>query len=663
MVPASRRFHIHGDNIVECERALQLIIQALGPLSPVRSGPLDSPFCPRFEVTTRSRGTFHFTCFPGYGRWDHDVLANLRARGGVLKEAPDALVSEVLDGNEKPLLALEFCGALPAGNQAWQRSGRAYSVVRAGVPYVYLSEVGGFELNAERGQKAPRMPNPAVPFSYVSYAAVAERALAPVFVASPAASAAARAALQPFFGEADLSALIDAIFHGNSTSEPLSALQAKAVALTAALAGQAKRSTSTFSSAQWKAAAVHVVSGGELIPYVLAQPPLAWAKKVAKKTATPSAQALMKETARLAVGLTAADLPFCLLTEVARKTLATWIEGHYPGIDAVFNTWMGRSKPLVICWINGFKPKGDDARPDRGLPALARMLIGDQADLLTVVYGPAKVNHWNLLETDPVRLAASNGLWDVILRLSDAVLVDSKSHVHRPRRAYTSAHWTFPAAGGTANLPQVSPMPVSIGENDVDSALHVLLAHSGASSVFEGLCNPPGGDWSGISLREVGGGTEVRWMSLPRVSVASKRPDHVFQIIGLEKDIEFVLVIESKERHGDVEQNIGPALKKYVEDLVTTQPHIERSAGGPWNSRTTRFSSKHLRTVSAVAFLNVPPKADAQLLATSGADLLVSIEPQVGGLPIIRTTSATADGLLVKGCLAKLVAQSPQLFL
>ena len=47
--------------------------------------------------------------------------------GGVIREAPDAIISEVKFGKEHPLLAIEYSGALAAGNQAWQRNGRAYS--------------------------------------------------------------------------------------------------------------------------------------------------------------------------------------------------------------------------------------------------------------------------------------------------------------------------------------------------------------------------------------------------------------------------------------------------------------------------------------------------------------------------------------------------------
>ena len=44
------------------------------------------------------------------------------------------------------------------------------------------------------------------------------------------------------------------------------------------------------------------------------------------------------------------------------------------------------------------------------------------------------------------------------------------------------------------------------------------------------MCNPPGGDWSGVTLLDFGSGAEYRWTSLPRVSGKDgKRPDHVIE--------------------------------------------------------------------------------------------------------------------------------------
>jgi len=163
-------FHIHADNIVECERTLRLVESALTDQILSISGPSGSPVCPSFSFRLKGKHEpWQFTFFPGFGRWKEDILQLVRERGGTLREAADSIITGVASGREEPLLAIEYCGALPAGNQAWQRNGRAYSFGRARIPYLYVAEIGGYELDAERVRKAPRLPNAAVPFSYLSY--------------------------------------------------------------------------------------------------------------------------------------------------------------------------------------------------------------------------------------------------------------------------------------------------------------------------------------------------------------------------------------------------------------------------------------------------------------------------------------------------------------
>lgn len=160
-----RRLNIHGDNIVECERALKLCKESL-QLKNITFDKASSVFCPSYTAENTDY-SFHFTFFPGYGRWNFDILSLLRTTPESLREAPDVLITEIIDGKEKTLLAIEYCGALPAGNQAWQRSGRGYSTGKSNVPYLYVTELGGYELDTRtREKKAARFPNPAVPFSY-----------------------------------------------------------------------------------------------------------------------------------------------------------------------------------------------------------------------------------------------------------------------------------------------------------------------------------------------------------------------------------------------------------------------------------------------------------------------------------------------------------------
>ena len=156
-------FHIHGDNIVECERTLRLVELALGISCWPPPVPTALAVCPSFLFSLRATAEpWKFTFFPGFGRWKEDILQLVRNRGGSLREAADAIITGVMSDREEPLLAIEYCGVLPAGNQAWQRNGRA------GIPFdaldslIYVAEIGGYELDLQRTRKASRLPNPAV---------------------------------------------------------------------------------------------------------------------------------------------------------------------------------------------------------------------------------------------------------------------------------------------------------------------------------------------------------------------------------------------------------------------------------------------------------------------------------------------------------------------
>ena len=111
-----RKLNIHGDNIVECERAFKLCKKALN-ITTFSIAKDSTVFCPSYNASTET-DDYIFTFFPGYGRWNKDILSLLHTEKDSLREAPDVVITEI----EKPLLAIEYCGALPAGNQAWQRN-------------------------------------------------------------------------------------------------------------------------------------------------------------------------------------------------------------------------------------------------------------------------------------------------------------------------------------------------------------------------------------------------------------------------------------------------------------------------------------------------------------------------------------------------------------
>ena len=140
-----RLLRIHGDNIVECKRTLRMIAEAFGESYEL----LDSPiYWPKYCLM--AKGTvFEIELLSGHGRWGKINLGDIiHDAGGKLRETADSYITEIKDSEETVLLAIEYCSALPAGNNAWQRNGRALSCVLANVPYLYYAEIGGVELDS-----------------------------------------------------------------------------------------------------------------------------------------------------------------------------------------------------------------------------------------------------------------------------------------------------------------------------------------------------------------------------------------------------------------------------------------------------------------------------------------------------------------------------------
>lgn len=89
------------------------------------------------------------------------------------------------------------------------------------------------------------------------------------------------------------------------------------------------------------------------------------------------------------------------------------------------------------------------------------------------------------------------------------------------------------------------------------------------------MINPPGGDWSNVDLIDDEKNI-YRWTNLPRVSgEKTKRPDHIY-IFNTKKNM-IALIIESKYRHSELEENIGVRLKDYVKNLIKFKPNCIKS--------------------------------------------------------------------------------------
>jgi len=574
------KLRIHGDNIIECERALRLISIAYKGEVTTKSKNI---FMPSYSINLEGKEIFEVELLSGHDRWNVNFNTELTKYGAPLREATDAYVTKAAADRktEELLLAIEFCNALPAGNNAWQRNGRAVTCAEIGIPYFYFAEIGGVELDANRKVKAPRFPNPIVPFSYLTSSKSLNAVSVPIYEAHPAITDALRKKFMRIFGTEAGFDLLKCIIEQSQISDATDVLIEKGTALVKILSDDRKRAD-TFRSMEWEDF-LKLASGQKKAEWIKNNPhKQVWRKKSSDKVkVTKTFKTLLANAQSLdCLSIGAREIPICLIADGNVKKFAGILKKIYPqeAINALAGTIEKKNRPLIVVWITGFKPRGDDSRPDRGLVPLARMLFGNDIDILTIVFGPAGKQTWKTFKESPAKLAAGNGLWQAVINLSNYVLADSSTseqgvltHIIKRDLARKSVKVIFKAAQPNG----------SFGEHDVDTAIHTLFSRQMGVNIFESMCNPPGGDWSGISYWDFSDRTEYRWTSLPRVSSAkAKRPDHIIQIYNKKENI--FLVIESKHHAKDLEKDIGNRLTKYVQDLFKIAPTACREAKKDW---------------------------------------------------------------------------------
>lgn len=578
-----RHLRIHGDNIVECERTLNMIHNAFG-------GELTLTDCPVYKPVyslLTDEHAFNIELLPGHGRWGVNIGDLLLKNGGILREGADSYISEIKGETESILLAIEYCSALPAGNNAWQRNGRALSSVMAGVPYLYMTELGGVELDGARKVKAPRYPNPLVPFSYISTSRSHAHLCMPVYGPHPSISDELYDKFESVFGLTDALSIIKGILTSQGTLGDMQNLERKTLKLIEILT-EGKRSHRTLRETQWQ----HLLQSGDRANWIIDNAGLTWRKKMSTKVNAPDRIKRLIHTAddmKLET-IGASDIPVCLIARDRIGEFENILHDIYP--DTFID--LPRDKPLAVVWITGYKPKGDDSRPDRGLCPLTRMVMGTSCRVLGIVYGPAKPLTWKIMEHGVDALARNNGLWQSIHNICDGVLIDS---VTKPRPEYISIPHDDDGSSDRLIIPYMPKTDIEHSEHDIDTAIHQILTRGGLA---ECLCNPPGGDWSGINfLRH---GDIYRWTSLPRVSsVGGKRPDHVFQ--QEMNGGSLFISIESKGNGNDLEDGIGAGLTAYLQDLFSTVPTAIKKNGGEWRLHNEVSDLGQYSIISAGAFI------------------------------------------------------------
>lgn len=626
-----RTYRIHGDNIVECERIAKIIIDTLRPKEIGTYLISPSTMAIEFDaVYLDTLANCKLELLPGFNKntkkhWEKNIFDALKEAGSYLDETPDAIITEIDDdGNENILLAIEFCSALQAGNQAWQRSGRAFSTGRAGCPYIYIVDFVKYELDNEtRTRKNLRFPNAAVPYSYVNYSQTQGNMIAQLYTKSEEFDKSRDSDLRDFdesnFGDQKLGVYIVKLMLGISTHKEEQAILAKNMNIVKFLAGKTDGAIN-FTADDWDK--IYHSSSQDVVRYAVNTDRFGFHKTIAAKSQHGQSEKVIKLVDWFGVGFASKDLPFGIIPADDRPTFAKRLQRIYPQAHpSVIASIASAEKDLVIAIFKGFKPKGDDNRPDRGLLPLVSMLSNNNVDVMTYIYGPLIEKNLVLLDSNPQKLAEKNGLWCSILALTNFLLLDVPvlaTPKYSAERLYDfSAIKRMYANIGWRKYLQPKPVfpsiPVRFGEDDVDTGIHYFFSHLLGEHCFEGMCNPPGGDWSGFSV--IDKGVENRWLSLPRVSdfVEGKRPDHILQLFGV-FDKPLLLSVESKERSDDLETDVGTKLVTYIKKLMSYTPSAKRQlrplSAWEWGDRKVCFGD--FETISAAAYLKkyAEPSAD-----------------------------------------------------
>ena len=632
--------HIYGDNIIECERIVDYIKAGLDEVSP--SYAFHSPACVQVSLEGKYLDTarhFELVLFPGFNktslsRWNDDIYAPIKSAGGFLDETPDAVVTHVENDTEEILFAVEFCSALQAGNQAWQRSGRAASTARSGCPYLYIVDFLKFELDTNtRERKNVRYPNPAIPYSYINYSFESGVFCSQVYVKAEEFQPSLDSRLSSFdhgnFAEDELSEYIVRKMLNMDTGEIEKELLRKSYNVVKFLS-KGSNAQKNFVEDDWQ----NIFENKEdVIEYAVVHSSFSCSKSIAQKSAATTTVVPFKDLVKkYSKGIGSQDLPMGVVPACKMTEFVSELRSIYPSLKDKIEA-IDISNDLTVALIKGFKPRGDDNRPDRGLLPLIAMLGSSEHQIMTFLYGPILKANLNLLLSNPIDLANKNGLWKSILALSDLVLLDApvlarnKSSITTlvDNRANKEALLSFEPKDKLA-LSSINPEPRCIQEDDADTVLHVLLSKSGTGNGLECMCNPPGGDWSGMSVFTER--FEYRWLSLPRVSHGDgKRPDHITEYFNVtEKPL--LLVIESKGKGSDLESNVGGRLISYVEWLMSFVPSVRRDrASKEWLIPNETVHTSAYEFVSAGAFITKSDDSINEIRSTSKCDMLFGVSP------------------------------------
>lgn len=628
-------YRIHGDNIVECERISDLILRFLSPSKVLRT--FSSLACINIDIDfvyENSSYEWSLELFPGFNkntndRWKANILALLKQQGSFLDETPDVIITKLDDVKEEILIAIEFCSALQAGNQAWQRSGRAYSTGRTDCTYLYIVDFVKYELDTQtRKRKALRYPNAAVPYSYISHSINHDNFIAQAYFQAEEFQPDFDKNLKEFdteiFSELTVANYLTRRLLGLTTERVEEVILDKNIRMVKYLAEKAKTNTNLTPS-EWK----EIYSDEyDIIDYSIKKARFKFKKKIAKKSICGNVKQFNMLVQKYSTGLASTDLPFGIISKKNREVFIDGMIKLYKIKDAHLIDKLKSPQDLVVCLLKGFKPGGDDNRPDRGALPLIAMLAGETTEILTFVYGPIVESNLRTIDKDIMTLARRNGLWKSFVGLSDFIVIDSPIKEDNSKQVVRIINNVLNKQellkiSDTRITLMIPNTPNQYQENDVDTIIHVLFRYI-VSNCFEGMCNPPGGDWSGLSI--VQEDYEYRWISLPRVSSDGKRPDHVIELFNL-FDKPLILSIESKEKANDLEASVGIQLKRYLEYLFNFVPSTERKLGENWVISNKKIEFSDFYCISVGAYIDTGNVNSTQTFQKSKCDMLFELKP------------------------------------
>lgn len=552
-------FTVLCDNIIEFDRFFEITCVAL------RLNKTEFKYKKTIPVTLHSEKLkVSFTALVGFKRWGDNYWSSEINNSLFISENPDVLV-EMKKNKITKLFAIEFCSALPAGNQSWQRFARGKQLSRNGTDYFFISELGGVELGEKRKEISIRYPNP-----IVNYAAKVENEknktgkFLNLLIKKPGCSETLEKQFKKVLGTSLLEEYLLENLGLKRTFVNYSEHQTKLIKLYALM----KKKRSSFEEDFLKTGSISRKENSGII----------WRKKLSIPI-TEDTRKILEIASSHSDAYFGADIPFSII-EPSRANLFLISLNKATNEDVKILRKNG-TPTIYFAAIAGFKPRGDDARPDRGLIPLVDSLSELNDLIITLIFGPAAQSQEEELRSKSEKIARRNGLWGSVLQNSDYVICTSKhfskTTVIKGFRGENRKSRTPFKIKNDDIIPQAN-------ENDVDTAMHFVCTRD--CNLFESMCNPPGGDWSGVSFYKKESDTEIRYLTLSRApdSKTNKRPDHIYHFYQQDT----ILVVESKTTSSSLlrERNVGNKMVYWTNYLLSHSPQVKRNPNGSWSNST-----------------------------------------------------------------------------